>query len=447
MATTIKMTMGRVITVGVAATVAVAIGAIPTVFAAPKSSVPTPAITSQPASPTAATNATFRFTDSQANVTFRCTIDALPSSTCVSPTSYSGMADGSHSFSVQAVATGGTTSSSVSVTWTVDTQPPSVVVASPANGTTYSAAAWSSICSGGGICGSASDASGVRTVALSIRQGGGSYWSGTSFSAATETFVTATGTTSWRYAFPSRPSDGTYMVRLQATDVLGNLTTPGQYTSIGFAIDTVPPPAPAITSSPDNPTVSSDAQFSLTDSEPGVTLQCSVDGATYAVCASPVSYTKLKAADHTFQARAVDAAGNVSASVLFNWTILVQKSFLVTGMTQQLLSPGVSSPINLVFNNPYNFPIRIGSVTTTIANDTTKNGQPNPDCRGLDNLALIHDFGGSVVISSNSSSSLQVLGTPSSQWPVIKMLNLSTNQDACKGSIFQFTFSGTATKA
>ena len=53
------------------------------------------------------------------------------------------------------------------------------------------------------------------------------------------------------------------------------------------------------------------ATFTYT-SEAGATFQCALDGAAFAAC--PASYTGLAQGAHTFQVRAVDAAGNVDAS-------------------------------------------------------------------------------------------------------------------------------------
>ena len=71
----------------------------------------------------------------------------------------------------------------------------------------------------GQISGTASDANTISLVELSIFDGT-NYWDGSSFSSATEVFVTATGTNNWSYAF-SIP--GTYTVHARATDVAGNI--------------------------------------------------------------------------------------------------------------------------------------------------------------------------------------------------------------------------------
>jgi glucose/arabinose dehydrogenase len=53
------------------------------------------------------------------------------------------------------------------------------------------------------------------------------WWNGTSFSATSQTFVTASGTTSWKLALAVKylTSCDSYGVIAQATDSLGNVDT------------------------------------------------------------------------------------------------------------------------------------------------------------------------------------------------------------------------------
>jgi hypothetical protein len=85
---------------------------------------PAPTITSKPASLTDDPSPRFAFSDAEAGVSFVCKLDNRPSSNCTSPVSYSGLADGSHTFQVQARDAAGNTSGATSFTWTIDTRPP-----------------------------------------------------------------------------------------------------------------------------------------------------------------------------------------------------------------------------------------------------------------------------------------------------------------------------------
>lgn len=63
---------------------------------------PETTITSAPAATTSATSATFAFTSGEAGSTFTCTLDGGTAQACSSPVTYSGLAPGSHTFSVLA---------------------------------------------------------------------------------------------------------------------------------------------------------------------------------------------------------------------------------------------------------------------------------------------------------------------------------------------------------
>ncbi len=84
----------------------------------------------------------------------------------------------------------------------------------------------------GTVTGTASSNSGdstaITATALAIEDTTtDAWWNGTSFSNSTQSFVTASGTTSWMLTLPasSLTSDNTYSVIAQATDSAGNLGT------------------------------------------------------------------------------------------------------------------------------------------------------------------------------------------------------------------------------
>ena len=93
--------------------------------------------------------------------------------------------------------------------------------------------------------------------------------------------------------------------------------------------DTTPPVA-AIVSGPATTTSATTAGFSFAANEPS-TFACSLDGAAYTTCTSPVSYSSLAVGSHTFGVRPTDAASNVGAVAARSWTVDLAPHTTVTG--------------------------------------------------------------------------------------------------------------------
>jgi len=81
-------------------------------------------VDSTPPSGTATASATFTFHASDSSATFSCTLDAGPQTPCVSPASYAGLSDGTHTFTVAATVNNSTDPSPAAYTWVVDSTPP-----------------------------------------------------------------------------------------------------------------------------------------------------------------------------------------------------------------------------------------------------------------------------------------------------------------------------------
>src|SRR5207253_7989798 len=81
-------------------------------------------------------------------------------------------------------------------------------------------------------------------------------------------------------------ADGSHTFQVQATDLAGNI---GPVASFTWTVDTMAPTV-SITASPSDPSKSASPSFAFS-AEAGATFQCSLDGAAFASCASPTSYS------------------------------------------------------------------------------------------------------------------------------------------------------------
>lgn len=90
----------------------------------PTPTAPDTTITSQPANPSSSASAQFSFTSTSASATFACSLDSAPFTNCTSPASYTGLADGAHTFQVRASDQNGVDQTPASYTWTVSIAPP-----------------------------------------------------------------------------------------------------------------------------------------------------------------------------------------------------------------------------------------------------------------------------------------------------------------------------------
>lgn len=211
--------------------------------------------------------------------------------------------------SVRATDIRGYVGSPTTLEFDVDDSPPAAAITFPASGA-YTTGAYEDGCTPtiGDLCGTAVGAppgDSVQRVELQIQRGSDDdYWNGTSFQPA-PAWVVATGTTNWTHDFVAVPD--TYELSARAVDGDGSI---GALATSVFSIDDTVPGAPVVT--PKINKKKNRATFTFT-AEPGATFHCKLDGAAFAPCTTPKTYKKLKERRHTFQVRAVDAAGNIGA--------------------------------------------------------------------------------------------------------------------------------------
>jgi hypothetical protein len=100
--------------------------------------------------------------------------------------------------------------------------------------------------------------------------------------------------------------DGPHTFSARAIDAAGNVDPTPATTS--WSVDTTAPET-TIASGPSGTVNATTATFTFSATESG-TFQCRIDGATFAACTSPASYSGLLAGTHTFDVVATDALGN-----------------------------------------------------------------------------------------------------------------------------------------
>jgi hypothetical protein len=185
----------------------------------------------------------FSFTHAESAYSFLCQLDGGGFSACTSPTAYSALSSGSHTFQVEAKGADGAVTSVASYTWTVDATAPTqaLALASGASGAFL----------GGGATlyyrGSASGA--FQFVDTVTDSGSGSASatypaiSATGWTHAGETITTPAGGpyTSSAFSWTASPANPTYSVT--AKDAVGNSTS----TSVTFVNDTSAPSGGALT--------------------------------------------------------------------------------------------------------------------------------------------------------------------------------------------------------
>jgi hypothetical protein len=81
------------------------------------------------------------------------------------------------------------------------------------------------------------------------------------------------------------------------------------------------PPRARIQSGPPDASASTEATFAFGADERGASFACELDGGGFHPCSSPQSYDGLAEGSHTFEVRAVDAAGNLGPASTRSWLV------------------------------------------------------------------------------------------------------------------------------
>jgi hypothetical protein len=267
---------------------------------------------------TNSTTAIFGFSGSDTGhvAGFECSLDGAAFAPCTSPKEFTDLADGPHTFEVQAFDDEGARDPSpAAYTWTIDTEPPVVTItAGPATTTKSTAASFTF---------NATDAgSGVTGIECELDGAG---------------FAPCVSPKNFEGL-----ATGSHTFRVVATDEAGNTSDPVSRT---WQIIAEGPP-PAITAAPPAVSESSAATFEFgpgNGASGATTFECSLDAAAFAPCTSPQNLGGLAPGTHSFAVRSVDEAEDTSEPTVYSWTVAAPKqSEQATPQGQKQAAPPAS---------------------------------------------------------------------------------------------------------
>jgi hypothetical protein len=265
---------------------------------------PDTSISSGPSGTTTSTSASFGFSATESGSSFQCSLDSGSWGACTSPKAYSGVAVGSHTFSVKATdAAGNVDTTPATRGWTVQETAPPADTTPPETTITSGPAA--------------------TTTSTSASLGFKSSESGSTFQCKLDSGSWTNCTSAKSY---SGLTVGAHAFSVKATDAAGNADSSPATRS--WTEQAVTPPADttapdtSISSGPSGTTTSTSADLAFSSSEGSSTYQCSLDSGAWTSCTSPKSYNSLALGTHSFSVRATDAAGNTDASpATRSWTV------------------------------------------------------------------------------------------------------------------------------
>ncbi|MGC8928466.1 MAG: hypothetical protein ACP5QK_11145 [Myxococcota bacterium] len=338
---------------------------------------PTTTILSKPDNPSNSTTATFTFSSNDPNALYECSLDGSQWISCSSPAVYAGLSEGSHNFRVRGKdQLGNTEQNPPSYNWDIDITPPDTAITGfPPDPTNNPSPEFTFNSNEGGstfecsydfgayfTCGSphiwGNISEGIRYFSVRARDKAGNIdptpaqYSFTVDLTEPETYIVnkptnPTNKTTATFSFYSNESDTSFECKLdggsftpcvspatynslsdgnhtfyvRAIDLSGNIdSTPADYE---WKIDTVPPDTTILTNPPAI-TNSKNAGFTFNCSDDTIpcTFECSLDGAAFSLCTSPIQYTNLADGNHTFRVRAIDGAQNTDPTpAQYNWRV------------------------------------------------------------------------------------------------------------------------------
>jgi hypothetical protein len=228
------------------------------------------------------------FTSNEDGTTY-CSVDQAPSVVCTSPFVASGLSEGDHGLDITAVDLAGNISAVAHLAWQMDFTAPMISL--------------------GAILPSASSVINAQEISIAVNVPAGAVLQ-----------ASVDGTAMMNASNPvalSNLVEGSHQISLQAIDKAGNIS---EIISHSFVVD-VTAPVISLQAELTAPLLNVDHNsFAVTSSE-DARFECSLDGAGFDACESPVQVSGLADGAHSMMVRAIDSAGNVSIVSEYRWSV------------------------------------------------------------------------------------------------------------------------------
>ncbi|MDJ0376195.1 hypothetical protein [Cryobacterium sp. PH31-L1] len=105
------------------------------------------------------------------------------------------------------------------------------------------------------------------------------------------------------------------------------------------------------------------------------------------------------------------------------------------------LSPGVSVPIDLKFDNPHQFNLDVTDLRVLIDNVDAPNADADHPCTVVDFEVSQISLAVALTIPAHLTRALSELDLPRASWPQVGMRRSKNNQDGCKGALITLDYS------
>jgi hypothetical protein len=221
-----------------------------------------------------------------AGVTFACSLDAAPFTSCTSPRPYTGLTDGPHSVAVRAVI-GDATGPTATAHFSVDSVGPMVtIMGNPTAGAV----------------------TGGQTADFTLS----SDRAGVTFECSLDAAPFAACANHQHLAALAH-GDHVFRARAVASGIHGGEA------AVGWSVDLVPP-AIAFTAKPGDPTTELHAAFAFTVDNTAVTTTCTLDGAAVTCTGGTAAFDLTQLGLRAFAVTATDAVGNRNVQT-YTWNV------------------------------------------------------------------------------------------------------------------------------